>query len=111
MSEILLFRRSYGLCVEAAQTLCCAPGDIRARLRILDPEFLVLHGEDFPEASNIRVSFIELKKLLTRFDPKGDEGRVAATISRSKKPTLVQAAQKIWDIHREFSHYMNHKAS
>lgn len=111
MSETLLFRRSYGLCVEAAQTLCCAPGDIRARLRILDPEFLVLRGEDFPEASDIRVNFIELKKLLTRFDPKGDEGRVAATISRSKTPALVQAAQKIWDIHREFSYYMNHAVS
>lgn len=111
MSETLLFRRSYELCVEAAQTLCCAHGDIRARLRILDPEFLVLHGEDFPEAGDIRVNFIELKKLLTRFDPKGDEGSVAATISRSKKPTLVQAAQKIWDIHREFSYYMNRVAS
>lgn len=55
----------------------------------------MLRDEDFPSTSDIRANFIELQKLLTRLDPRGDEGRIAATISRSKTSTLEQAARKV----------------
>lgn len=71
----------------------------------------MLRDEDFPGTSDIRANFIELQKLLTRLDPRGDEGRIAATISRSKTSTLEQAARKVWELHREFSYYMNHNTS
>ena len=111
MPQITRYSRSYALCIEALQTLCCTAGDIRARLRLLDPEFLMLRDEDFPGTTDIRTNFIELQKLLTRFDPRGDEGRIAVTISRSKASTLEQAAQKVWELHRESSYYMNHNNS
>lgn len=109
--EKMRYGRSYALCTDALQVLCCTRGNLRARLLLLDPEFLILREENFPEVRDIRTNFIELQKLLTRLDPKDDEGRITATISRSKTSTLEQAAQKVLELYREFSYYMNHNAS
>ena len=108
---ILRYSRSYTLCIEALHTLCCTPGDFRERFAALDPEFLTLRAEDFPEENGVRASYVELKQLLTRLAPKDDEGTIAATVSRSRLATLEQAAQKLWDVHRDFAHFMNDDAS
>lgn len=107
----LRYSRPYTLCIEALYTLCCMPGDLRSRLRLVDQEFFLLEEDDFPDAEGLRKDYLDLKALIIRLDPKGDEGRITATISRSKLTTLEEAAQKIWDIHRKLSEYMNSDAS
>jgi hypothetical protein len=103
----LRYSRPFTLCIEALHTLCCVPGDIRERLKLVDQEFLFLKEGHFPDVDGIRDKYSELKQLLMGIEPKADEGRTAATVSRSKKSELERAAQLIWDIHRDFSHHMN----
>jgi len=108
---IVRYSRSYTLCIEALHTLCCTPGDFRERFSALDPEFLNLRDDAFPVENGVRASYVELKTLLTRLEPKDHEGTIAATVGRSRRTSLERAAQKLWDVHRDFAHFMNDDAS
>ncbi|HEU4603807.1 MAG TPA: hypothetical protein VFS24_17660 [Steroidobacteraceae bacterium] len=80
-------------------------------MKLVDPEFWFLKDQDFPDPDQIRANYTEVKQLMTRLDPQGDEGRIVATISRSKRSNLERAAQLIWNMHRDFSQYMDRDVS
>ena len=95
------------MCVEALHALCCEQGDIRARLATIDKEFFSLSSEQFPDFNGIRSDWDVVRGAIRKLPPRGDEGSIEATISRSQLKTLVAIAQRIWDIHQKFSAYMN----
>jgi len=84
---------------------------MRERLRNIDSEFFLLEPEALPEAEGVRENFVKLKQLATRFEPRGSyEGRVVATIEQLHHSKLEAMAQLMWDIHRDFSQYMQSDA-
>ena len=95
------------MCVEALNILCCERRDIRSRLATIDKEFFSLSSEQFPYFDGVRSDFDSVRSAVRKLQPRGDEGSIEATISRSQLKTLEGIAQKIWDIHRKFSTYMN----
>lgn len=108
---VLRYSRAYTLTIEALHTLSCGAGGMRERLRQIDPEFFSLEPEALPEAEGVRESFVRLKQLATRFEPRGSyEGRIVATIEQSHHSKLKAITQLIWDIHRDFSQYMQSDA-
>lgn len=75
----------------------------------MDPEFWFSKDQDFPDADKIRANYTEVKQLMTGLDPQGDERRIVATISRSKRSR--RAAQLIWNVHRDFSQFIDRDVS
>jgi hypothetical protein len=107
----LQYGRAYTLAIEALHTMCCESGSMRERLQKVDPEFFALRPDDLPETEGVRASFVEFHELATRLEPRwpGD-GVVAATLNQSHHTKLARMAQLVWDIHRDFSHYMQDDA-
>ena len=95
------------MCVEALHTLCCEQGNIRLRIATIDKEFFSLSSEQFPDFDGVRSDFDFVRGAVRKIQPRGDEGSIEATISRSQLKTLEGIAQRIWTIHQKFSAYMN----
>lgn len=103
----LRYSRAYTLTIEALHTMCCASGSMRERLQQIDPEFFALMPNDLPENEGVRASFEELHRLATQLEPRWqEEGRVSATLEPSHHTKLKEMAQRVWEIHRDFSRYM-----
>lgn len=100
------YHRAISLCNDALYTLCCGQGDIRSRLSIIDKEFFCLKPEEFPDVEGLRSNFELLSRSVRKLLPKGDEGSIQATISRSHLNTLQILAQRIWDIHHAWNTYV-----
>lgn len=98
--------RAISLCNEALHTLCCGKGDIRSRLFIIDREFFCLKPEEFPDIGGLRSEFKLLSRSVRKLRPKGNEGSLNATISKSRLNTLENIAEKIWDIHHMLNTYV-----
>lgn len=105
--KALHYQRPYRLTVNALHTLCCAPGGTRARLQQIDLEFFTLSTNDLPEEGELRAKFRRLHEHVTSKEARYPyEGRVAATLDQLHHTKLKTAAQLIWDIHTEFSVFM-----
>lgn len=104
------YSRAFNLCVESLNVLCCETGNLRSRLSIIDMEFYLLKLGDIPDFDGLREDFKDLRKSVTKLNPKNDEGRIKATIARSQWKTLKGVAQLIWSIHRKFDTYINTSA-
>jgi hypothetical protein len=63
-TTILRYSWPYTLCIEALHELATRPGDARARVKAIDPEFYSRSESDFPERRDARQRFIELCVLL-----------------------------------------------
>jgi hypothetical protein len=103
----LRYSRAYTLSLEALHTLCCRRGNVRSRLQLIDAEYYSLRDTDLPDAGNLRSSFEKLLSLVTPMSPrwKGD-GRIPATLAGAHYTALERAAQLVWEVHQEFSVYM-----
>lgn len=95
------------MCVEAVHALCCGHGDIRSRFTTIDKEFFSLNSEQFPDFEGVRSDLDFVRSAIRKLQPRGNEGSIKATISRSQLKTLEHIAQRIWDIHQKFSAYVN----
>ena len=108
---VLRYSQAYTLVIEALHTMCCESGSMRERLQQIDPEFFALKPEDLPESEGVRASFEELANLAMQLEPsKQDEGRVSANLNQSQHTRLEAMAQLVWNIHRDFSRYMQSDA-
>jgi hypothetical protein len=107
----LHYSRPYTLCIEALHELATQPGDARIRVKAIDPEFYSLSESDFPERHGARQRFKELCVLLgfagTALNPSDVATRLAALTVDGASVT----AQKIWELHREFSRFMDGDAA
>jgi hypothetical protein len=106
-TNVLRYSWPYTLCIEALHELATQPGDACVRVKAIDPEFYSLSESDFPERHGARQRFMELCSLLgvagTALNPRDVATRLAAlTIDGAGV-----VAQKIWELHREFSRYMD----
>ena len=97
------YHRVISLCDDALRILCCGRGDIRARLSTIDKEFFCLKQDQFPDIEGLRSDFGFLSSAVRKLKPRGNEGYIQATISRSQLNTLENIAQKICDIHHKLS--------
>lgn len=105
--EALRYQRAYSFTVEALHTLCCSPGGMRDRLQKIDLEFFTLVTNDLPESGSLREKFSRLHEAITsKNSPYPHEGRVIATLSQLHHTKLKSIAQLIWEIHTEFSAFM-----
>lgn len=107
----VMYSRAFTMCVEALHALCCEQGDIRSRLAAIDKEFFSLSSEQFPDFDGVRSDFDFVRGVVRKLQPRGGEGSIEATISRSQLKTLEGIAQRIWDIHQKVSAYMNETSS
>lgn len=102
----LKYSRAFTLCIEALHTLCCEDGDLRSRLSMIDTEFYLLKQEEVPGYDQLQDNLVTLRTSVSKLKQKGNEGRIQATISRSRRKTLEGIAQNVWDIHRKFNTFM-----
>jgi hypothetical protein len=97
----------YTLCIEALHELATQPGDARIRLKAIDPEFYSLSELDFPEHRGARQRFMELCASLGVVGIALNPSDVATKLAALTVEDAGVIAQKIWELHREFSHYMD----
>lgn len=101
MADIdLRYMRARGLAANAVDTLVTHPGGIRDRLAAVDIEFFLLHLDELPDQNGLRSAHAELRSCLTRMEPKADEGRITATIRRSRLSTLERAAGMVLALYK-----------
>ena len=107
----LRYSRAYTLTIEALHTMCCEAGTMRERLQQVDPEFFALKSDDLPESEDVRTSFEQFHQMAARLEPRWkEEGQFTATLGQSHHTNLKAMAQLVWDIHRDFSRYMQSDA-
>lgn len=107
LAGVLRYSTAYTLSIEALHTLCCENGNLRSRLAAIDSEYYSLRANDLPDHGSIRSNFASLCSMATESPPShGDDGRLAATLSAIRYTKLKKIAQFVWDVHREFSEYM-----
>ena len=106
-TNVLRYSWSYTLCIEALHELATQPGDARVRGKAIDPEFYSLSESDFPERHGARQKFMELCALLGVAGTAVNPSDVAATLADLTVDGAGVVAQKIWELHREFSRYMD----
>jgi len=103
----LRYSRAYTQSIEALHALCCGRGNVRSRLEAIDLEYYSLKDTDLPETGEIRANFRKLRALSIRVSPRWEgDGRLPATLATTHYTALEKIAQLAWDIHREFSEYM-----
>ena len=109
---VLRFSWAYTLAIEALHVMCTGTGALRHRLASIDPQFLTLGCEDFPEQEGVRERFGQLQTLVRQLQPCHEVlGTEAPTSKHPSGETLEQMAQLLWDIHRDFSHFMQSDAA
>jgi hypothetical protein len=105
---VLRYSRAFTLTIKALHTMCCGTGNTRDRLQQIDLEFYTLRPEAFPENDGIRATFIELQNLVSSKDPAwSGGGRIEATLADAHHTKLNRLAEKLWNLHRKFSVFMN----
>ena len=108
---VLRFSWAYTLTIETLHVMCTGTGAVQDRLLAIEPEFLKLKPEDFPEQEGVRehvLRFQELVHHLERRDQAVDSEASATDLSLSE--ALEQMAQLLWEIHRDFSRFMQSDA-
>jgi hypothetical protein len=105
---VLRYSWPWTLTVSALHTLATEPGELRTRLLGIDPEYFTLKEESFPEVADVRLNWRKVRALVT-----GASGLVEAqaAIQAAAPDALDQAAQAIWEIHRDFGRYMEEDES
>ena len=108
---VLRFSWAYTLTIEALHVMCTGTGVVRDRLLAIDPEFLKLKPEAFPEQEDVREHVLRFQELVHHLErrPQATESE-ASTPDRSSSEELEQMAQLLWEIHRDFSHFMQSDA-
>jgi hypothetical protein len=103
---------AYTLTIEALHVMCTGEGAVHQRLALIDPEFLKLECEDFPEQEGVRERYGQFQKIVRQFQPLHEVlGTEAPTSKHPSSEALEQMAQLLWEIHRDFSHFMQSDAS
>jgi hypothetical protein len=111
-AAVLRFSWAYTVTIEALHVMCTSTGAVRHRLASIDPEFLKLALEDFPEQEGVRERFGQFQTLVRQLQPRHEVlGTVASTSNPPSSAALEKMAQLLWDIHRDFSHFMQSDAS
>ncbi|MFZ2269645.1 MAG: hypothetical protein WAV95_18870 [Azonexus sp.] len=106
-SETLRYHRAYSFTVDALHTLSCSPGGMRGRLQKIDLEFFTLSTNELPEIGELREKFKILHDLATSKEVRySHESRISATLDQLHHTKLKSIAKLIWDIHTEFSAFM-----
>jgi hypothetical protein len=106
-TTVLRYSWPYTLCIEALHELATQPGDARIRVKAIDPQFYSLSESDFPDRHGARQRFTELCALLGVAGTALHPSDVAARLADLTVEDAGAIAQKIWELHREFSHYMD----
>lgn len=106
-TTVLRYSWPYTLSIEALHELATQPGDVHARVKAIDPEFYSLSESDFPERGGARQRFVELCALLGVAGTTLKPGDVAIRLAVLTVDGAGDIAQKIWELHREFSRYMD----
>ena len=110
--RLLRFSWSYTLTIEALHVMCTDAGALRQRLASIDPQFLTWGSEDFPEEEGVRERFGQFQTLVRKLQPRhGILGTEAPTSKHPSSEALEQMAQLLWEVHRDFSHFMQSDAS
>ena len=78
---------------EARETLATHPGDLRARLDILDKEIFMLPDSQVPE--NLHKEYADLRMRCTKLKASNGKSSLLASFRRSRIPTLEGIAQSI----------------
>ena len=108
----LRFSWAYTLTIEALHIMCTGAGALRHRLASIDPQFLKLGCEDFPEQEGVRERFSHFQTLVRQLQPRHEvQGTEAPTSKHPSSEALEQMAQLLWEIHRDFSRFMQSDAS
>jgi len=103
----LRYNRAYALTIEALHTMCCQSGRTRERLQKIDAEFFALNAEGFPEGEGVRTSYEDLRAIATSLEQRCEgDGRITSSLAQLHHTKLAKVAQLLWDIHRDFSRYM-----
>jgi hypothetical protein len=108
---VLRFSWAYTLTIEALHEMCTGEGGVLARLRAIDPEFLELKPEAFPEQNDVRTHFLRYKELAHHLEPRMQVGVPKKTSAgQALSEVHMELAQLLWDIHRDFSYFMQSDA-
>ena len=108
---VLRFSWSYTLTIEALHVMCTGAGNVRDRLLTIDPEFMKLKPEDFPEQEEVREHVLRFQELVPHLEHRRQAIEAeASTPDWSSSEELEQMAQLLWEIHRDFSHFMQSDA-
>ena len=109
---VLRFSWAYTQTIEALHLMCTGTGALRHRVASIDPQFLTLECEDFPEQEGVRERFGQFQTLVRQLQPRHQVlGTEALTSKHPSSEALEQMAQLLWEIHRDFSHFMQSDAS
>lgn len=106
-TTVLRYSWPFTLCIEALHELATQPGDVCARVRAIDSEFYSLSESDFPEPRGARQRFVELCALLGVTGATPIPSAIATKLAALTVEDAGAIAQKFWELHREFSHYMD----
>ena len=110
--DVLRFSWAYTLTIEALHVTCTDAGALRHRLASIDPLFLKLGSEDFPEQEGVRERFGQFQTLVRQLQPRHEVlANEAPTSRHPSNEALEPMAQLLWEIHRGFSHFMQSDAS
>jgi hypothetical protein len=104
---VLRFSWAYTLTVETLHVMCTDAGAVRERLLAIDPEFMKLKPEDFPEEEDVREHFIRFQSLVHHLEtPRQEINSAGPNRDRPSSEASEQMAQLLWEIHRDFSRFM-----
>jgi hypothetical protein len=84
---------------EAVHELVTGAGRVQERLRAAAIYLIRIRSEDIPD-EELRRTFVGIKDDLTFDEPKGTEGRIAATLQKTNDEDASAIALRIFDLYR-----------
>ena len=85
----------------AVDYMACSSETLRGRLLGAFTYLVSLEVEDLPETQ--RAAYAEIRRRFTELTPRGQEGRVAATLARIRKPKLIKLATMLVALKNDLS--------